>query len=705
MLVIWSAFDDGLGLSVSLPVTAGIVLVATATPFLAAPGKAKAAAAAMLRQLAMEWPIWLIFIGFELTAAFLLTIHLTPDDMNIVTMGNNDVMQYGASALRLAGMESSAGNVVGYDFNTLSRANVIGAFGLLGLASSLFGQIPVAVSTAPLVAGAALAATSVAAICRNIFRLPWILAVLAGLALLGSSTFTLVAGNYFLAQTLRTGLLLAALAEMLRVDQNETAGRTFQLASVVFLYGIVVLFVYPGLFVADTILVVVFGLGCQVFGGTERGILGRVVRGAASLASFLGAVALIAVLAFRKAADGLNYFLGLSEHAPEWPLPFFSPLNLLGAPIHWQIDFARFGVIEFGIVGVLGALALAAGWRLRGVLGGGPIALVLMAAASFAGYLLTWLHYGPSYQQWKFAALYPLILGFGIPSALLAFAWMRAPQPFGRIAVFIFGAVVAAADLVAVTASGKTMIAHGVRLSRDLYAMQAIDDLGLERGIVVDVLPFPERMLAAALIAKTPLFFTGPTYYGRQVDLAKVAPGFPVLRRASPCLKPSDRRLGAVLVLTDKSIGTVPLDVRVPFAAAGVPCYASSGLSGVEPDGRWNDGQLVALTIRVPHIPGPLAVKLEASAFVHPPKAPRQRMEVSLAGEPIDYFEVTKAQGAEYVFTVPEAARQGDLIELRFSLPDAVSPAAIKLGQDNRVLAVKFASFTVTVPPPDPHSP
>jgi len=69
-------------------------------------------------------------------------------------------------------------------------------------------------------------------------------------------------------------------------------------------------------------------------------------------------------------------------------------------------------------------------------------------------------------------------------------------------------------------------------------------------------------------------------------------------------------------------------------------------------------------------------------------QVPRQRVNVGLNGHQLAQFEIKHEDLHEYSITLPiEFLRMENV--LTFDLPDAESPAAIHLSEDERVLGIK----------------
>lgn len=118
-----------------------------------------------------------------------------------------------------------------------------------------------------------------------------------------------------------------------------------------------------------------------------------------------------------------------------------------------------------------------------------------------------------------------------------------------------------------------------------------------------------------------------------------------------------------------------------PFNTGRRPDGLGAGWSAPERAGIWTDGPHATLRVDPPPgDPEPMVVEVNAFAF-SPPGRTGQRVDVSIAGRPLARWRV---QDGDYFIRVPGGGRPGGPVDLVFSLPDAVAPAAVLAGAADR---------------------
>lgn len=126
------------------------------------------------------------------------------------------------------------------------------------------------------------------------------------------------------------------------------------------------------------------------------------------------------------------------------------------------------------------------------------------------------------------------------------------------------------------------------------------------------------------------------------------------------------------------------------------------GWSASEPWGVWSDGKKAQMTLKLdPALQGKdIELEFSAQAFVRE-KAPKQTVTVSVSGKQLATWEyaVGGTTGGFSSVVVPAALNsKPGVIELNFSFPQAVAPAAVGESTDARVLAVGISNVTLKQP-------
>lgn len=121
-----------------------------------------------------------------------------------------------------------------------------------------------------------------------------------------------------------------------------------------------------------------------------------------------------------------------------------------------------------------------------------------------------------------------------------------------------------------------------------------------------------------------------------------------------------------------------------------------SGWGRVEDWGAWSEGAEAEVLLRVP--PEARALSIEAAAFVQPSHT-SQRVEVSINGVAALSTQFTRLQDNTLELPLTSAMREvsgvDGQVRVHFHFPDAISPKALGLGTDERVMALGLKSLTV----------
>jgi len=142
-------------------------------------------------------------------------------------------------------------------------------------------------------------------------------------------------------------------------------------------------------------------------------------------------------------------------------------------------------------------------------------------------------------------------------------------------------------------------------------------------------------------------------------------------------------------------IGAATFD-RIELAAANAPDYLWYGWSPAEQDSRWTESDEATLVFRVADVRDML-FRMKLHAFVIPNQHPQQRLNVRLNGHVIQNLSFADGEPHEITVGLPaNILRSQNTLQL--SLPDAVSPKALRIGEDTRELgiAVYWIEFSPT---------
>jgi len=115
-----------------------------------------------------------------------------------------------------------------------------------------------------------------------------------------------------------------------------------------------------------------------------------------------------------------------------------------------------------------------------------------------------------------------------------------------------------------------------------------------------------------------------------------------------------------------------------------------SGFSVAERAGRWTDGPTAVYRCILPgpDTPAPTLVSLDMTAFLAASHGlSRQRVAIGIEGG-VTIERVFRAGEDRQTLEIPLGPNPGPELEIRFSLPDAISPEALGLSRDTRRLGV-----------------
>ncbi|MBC3386986.1 DUF6311 domain-containing protein [Pseudomonas sp. SWRI179] len=204
-----------------------------------------------------------------------------------------------------------------------------------------------------------------------------------------------------------------------------------------------------------------------------------------------------------------------------------------------------------------------------------------------------------------------------------------------------------------------------------------------------------EQMLASGQYVADSLYILDPgaalqaaKTVNRQTDLLTRIDGLVVLapgwKTCAQCPPFADETLDMQVKLGERQV----------FSRANA--MLANGWGRVEDWGTWSEGPEAEVVLRIP--PEARALSIEAAAFVQPSHT-RQRVEVSINGVAALATQFNRLQDNTLELPLTAAIREtmgaDGRVRVRFHLPDAISPKALGLGSDERVMALGLKSLTV----------
>ncbi|MCU0120468.1 DUF6311 domain-containing protein [Pseudomonas sp. B2M1-30] len=167
--------------------------------------------------------------------------------------------------------------------------------------------------------------------------------------------------------------------------------------------------------------------------------------------------------------------------------------------------------------------------------------------------------------------------------------------------------------------------------------------------------------------------------------LAVLAPGW---KRCAACLPMQDE---------GRSISLIPLTHPGQVLTFNYSSrQLTHGWATPESWGTWSNGRQAQIALRVP--PQARGLVIDALAFIQPQHA-AQRVIASLNGEPVLSTQLTQLQGNRLELPISPAIRQrlkdDDRLNIELQLPDAISPQALGINDDARLMGLGLKTLTV----------
>ena len=121
--------------------------------------------------------------------------------------------------------------------------------------------------------------------------------------------------------------------------------------------------------------------------------------------------------------------------------------------------------------------------------------------------------------------------------------------------------------------------------------------------------------------------------------------------------------------------------------------YLTSGWSTTASTYTWNNGKSAEITFRIEEPARDVLVQLEFYPYIVPGTVDRQRIRISVNGQPPGEIDCVSQRGRWISNTIPRALLKNGRMVLSFQFPDAVAPRDIGEGHESRVFAMKLLRF------------
>ena len=654
-----------------------------------------------------------VFLFGVVILEILLCRNLRPTDLPLVISGNADMLMYlkmGAYLLHFPDTTVQSGTTVLW---VQSRIDVFGTFNLLAF-SAFIGKTGIENTPIPVASLAiGIAITAITRICRRFYGLTAFEAFSIAILVATSALIVYLLYNFFLAQLYFIALFLLALMVVLLFVKEDSGGNSYiRLSLFMMLPASCIIFVYHVWyfqFVAIFYALIAYSFLIK----SGRLAVGKIAK--ASVIFILAASSCLAVAAcllperFLIAARTVIYLARVPNAG--WPFGFVNPQLMLGVPAAWDMhnpDGPVWTVWVPVVLMMLFVVLVVERFHRDGRLSLPVFTLPLLAFfVSLVLYLIVWLHYGFSYQQWKFATTLPLPLGFTLTAslvyALTANGGGERAIAARLVALCLVGGIgVNVYDVIHRWGKQAFHFSKNLTLARQAKPVEGGD------LVYVNAPDYLERMTAAVFINAKLIAFSGVTYFGPGTNPAAKpqANVTEFYRIAVGCGFQTDAdgpaQYGIRVTAWDKLGGTekdLTVGTKVDFSKDVSKCLTLTGISGIESWGRWTDGSQASIKFQCQCDGGRhLAVKLEAGAFLYPKLRDAQRVTVRVNGaEPVE-FRLTSMDPKPLLIPIP-ALPADKVIRMTIDLPDAVSPLAIG-SADKRVLGLSLRSLQLIADPP-----
>jgi hypothetical protein len=155
-----------------------------------------------------------------------------------------------------------------------------------------------------------------------------------------------------------------------------------------------------------------------------------------------------------------------------------------------------------------------------------------------------------------------------------------------------------------------------------------------------------------------------------------------------------------MLHLYEREIAWTPVDMEVGFGMNGRGVASlRSGWSQPESWGTWSLGSHAIMAVNPANLPRPsggLELRIQARVLVEP-QHPVQNVAVAVNGKHVATY-AGKYPDNRLILVIPITGAElasNKAINIAFTLPDAISPAALHLSRDQRVLALGVESAQI----------
>jgi hypothetical protein len=501
-----------------------------------------------------------IFCGYYIIAYAMLPSQFTSKELPISQiLGNADVLHYihySSYYQRLRFENIFNGDYMGEPYWVTPSAHYF--FDLVAV--GFHGDVMAA--TMPLIYGIiAIIGLAVVNLARMIFRISVFSAVLLGAVTISGVFFQYVYGNGFVPQFISSAMMLLGILQVASFWSQTEKRSWLMMVSILTLYGFTLFYTYPAMFL------IFFGcLGILVFlkdlvlAGSDAkesrdSIAMRVLTRLPRVAIWWGGAVLASLL-----------LIALFDVSHTYGIVVGYIPNLAGADVGWVLDLLP----PYTLLGLPGPMQLGREWILRWTGGAALVALLViylyayrsrvfspmqkafavLGAGAYLGYVAFVAKQGISYQQWKFAAYFPLMwswIFFPVIGQLIAtnLPGLRVTDRSRPLAIF---AVCATAFIVLANFAHARATGGWKNRFDGAYAdMAVIDSMSEVHELYTAMNSFQSTFFPLYFVQTKLVRLLDNSYYWHDdYDPEKITSATPIFWEGADCGEPGSTQIGAI---------------------------------------------------------------------------------------------------------------------------------------------------------------
>lgn len=648
---------------------------------------------------------WIFLYTTFYTVNYIFTLPpVTQDRLPVARIFNNDIFNYINISQYLQHLGTS--HIAGFSFveplSPMVTFTPSAFYFIDGFSVFFYGETMRAAMPA-IFAITALTGCAITWIISRNFRISRSLATAIGLVFASGPFLRYIVGNYFLSTIIAelfALLLLGKTADLLlKKDQSNWWRVVCGFAP----YHLLIFFTYPPLYI--------IGIGLQVgfvllflflFDSNEQNILDSLlvkIRNAGKwIAAIVASSAVPMVVDPQHAYQILTLLFFISNnHGIGWALDFIAPAAIFGLPTGFEIHARQSKILNALVLTVLYAVVFFFAARNKERSGSGQVFL-LLSALSFLMYFAYFSRVGPSYQQWKIASYLPLFLApFALASAASVVAARSEMDRRVPLLIAGLGPLVLALNI-----ERHYRIEPALDEFPSTYAnLRALDVIGSANDLYVEMSNMSSTFFPVYFLRSRTLHLISPSYYPQEaLSPEKITPNTPLFIEGEACTVGTHSvSITGVGCLYSQAPG-LKLGENYAFNKNIPALYISSGLSGVEPWGRWSDGKRLKIGVLLDDEFASSDSVRYLNLHVHPFAGVQNVTAVWGQGQKTDMA----VRGPEWI-SIP--FRRSDLsgyqnreFVVELELPNATSPFSLNpLSGDTRELGLGFTNLSVTETP------